>query len=632
MIKSHSSTFEHQIQTDIVRMKKSTQGELQTNWIFTARRLTSGCFFLIVVIISGCGSADKDQPSAQRPAIQTPKLTQGKDQTVRSATLPKDLPRTLPGSSNDSLTRPWFNEVTSASGVNFVYSDGSDSGFYQLLESVGGGVIVTDYDADGWPDLLFPGGGTLNGTDSITVSGRSAGLFRNQSDCKFTNATHISGIEDDSLYTHGGTAADINSDGFEDLIVCGFGGVQVWINNGDGTFEQDRTLVEFPTNRWAVSCVVTDFNLDGIADLYLLTYADWKPNADRRCLNDQQLRDICGPTMFDGIQDVLYRGTGEGFTDATVTMGLVPGNRGLGIIAADFNGDSRPDLAVVNDVQENQLYLNIEGDSFREDSLIWGMAYSDTGEREGSMGVAAGDYDQDGLLDFWYTNYAQQDNSLLRNSSNSGFLQTTGIMGLRGVSRKWVGFGTGFADFDCDGWDDLFVINGHVAYERLDSPYFQPPQLFRNMDGTSFIDVSNSGGPYFSSTHSGRGAATLDIDNNGTADLVVSHQNDPVSILQNTHQCNHWISLDLVAVTSQHSATGAVVSIEIEPGKELKKWRVSGGSYLSQGDRRLMFALPSDRSINAVVTWPGGAEEEFRMLPTNSVHTLIQGRGDDVSP
>ena len=616
-------------------MKKTTQIKTGTAKDSTARRLASGCFFLFLCTISGCDSDKNSLPVAatkpQQKTVQPPT----NNQTLQSATLPSHQQRQTPKLNNDQSTSPWFDDITSVSNLNFTYSDGSAAGLYQLLESVGGGVLVTDYDNDGWLDVVLPGGGTLlansPAAEALNVVGRSAGLFRNDTDCKFGERTEVSGMKDDSLYSHGGTASDLNADGFDDLVVCGFGNIQVWLNAGDGTFTRNEHLINFPQDEWAVSCVATDYDLDGISDLYVLTYADWAPSTNQLCVNDQQLRDICGPTLFKGAQDRLYHGDGEHFSDVTEKMKLSTGNRGLGIVATDFDGDARPDLAVVNDVQENQLYLNRQNQDFSEEAVIWGMAYSDTGEREGSMGVAAADYDQDGFLDMWYTNYAQQDNSLLRNSSNSGFLQATSSAGLRGASRNWVGFGTGFADFDCDGWDDLFVINGHVAYERLDSPYFQPPQLFRNHDGQSFHDVSNDAGSYFLSRRSGRGAATVDFDNNGTMDLIVSHQNDPVCVLRNNHKCNHWISFDIIGVTAQRSAIGAVVSIKMQAGKQLKKWRVSGGSYLSQSDQRLMFTLPTDQPVDVKVILPGGNQEAFNMLPTGTVHKLIQGRGKDVS-
>lgn len=375
--------------------------------------------------------------------------------------------------------------------------------------------------------------------------------------------------------------------------------------------------------------MAADYNRDGFCDIYLLTYADWQPDPQRKCLNDQKIRDICGPTMFSGAQDTLFRSNGVTFQDVSSEMGLLPQNRGLGVVAADFDNNGFIDFAVVNDVQENLLYLNEGGHSFREDGLIWGMAYSSTGEREGSMGVDSTDFNRDGSLDLWYTNYTQQDNSLLKSMSSTGFVHSAAVAKLAAVSRPWVGFGTGFGDFNCDGWDDLYVINGHVAYERRDSPYFQPPQIFQNVAGQSFREVTERGGPYFAGKRSGRGAACVDLDNNGAVDLVVVHQNDPVSVLVNHHSPKSWISLNLVGTVSERDAIGA--TIDLQSGSEsFRKWKTGGGSYLSHNDAAILFSLAADHDVIAIVKWPTGSVERFDQLPPGTLHTLIEGRGSNV--
>ncbi len=595
----------------------------------TARRISAGFFVLLSALNAGCQEETPPAASVRLPQTDpAPAITQH----VTSARLPKDQPRSLPTVDEARVGKGangWFVDVTKQSGMAFSYSDGSDAGFFQLLESVGGGVLCADYDRDGQQDVFLPGGGVLSGADAIVIGGKAGGLFRNQPLGQFTDQSANSGVNTASLYSHGGCTADLDADGFDDIIICGYGGIQIWRNAGDGTFAEQSASLGIHSERWNISAAVADYDLDGLPDLYLLTYADWFPDIHRRCQNDKHFRDICGPTMFGGVQDVLWHNSGTGFEDVTEPMGLVPANRGLGILATDLNGDARPDFAVVNDVEENQLYLNQGDEKFSEDALVWGMAYSDTGEREGSMGVSASDFNRDGLLDVWYTNYAQQDNSLMRNSSNSGFVHTASVTGLKGVSRPWVGFGTAFADFDCDGWDDLIVINGHVAYERLDSPYYQPPQIFKNDQGQRFRDVSPDGGRYFNQTRSGRGAAVVDLDNDGAPDLVVSHQNDPVTVLMNTADCDYWLSVELIGRSSDRNAVGASVTLALPDG-DRRKWVISGGSYLSSSDKRLLFSLDSSQSIEVLVTWPGGQQEVFRDVAIATHHKLIQGRGHNV--
>jgi len=523
-------------------------------------------------------------------------------------------------SSRDS---DWFREITADSGLNFTYRDGSESGFYQLLESVGGGVSAIDFDQDGWQDLCFAGGGAIHRqNDSLTVTGRHQALYRNSGGSFLTDVTALCGLQAGQLYTHGTLTTDIDTDGFPDLIIAGYRGLQVWWNAGDGSFLETSARHGVVSDRWNITVAAGDIDRDSLVDLYVLTYADWTPDLARVCHNDQRLKDICGPTGFPGTRDLLLRSDGHRFHDATDQAQLVAGNRGLGIVSADIDQNGHLDFFVVNDVEENQLYLNSGTLPLKEDGVLAGVAYSSTGQREGSMGVDLGDFDGDELADLWYTNYSHQDNSLLRNEHNNGFLHYADITGLSGVSRKWVGFGTGFSDFDCDGWPDLYVINGHVAYERLDSPYFQPPQLFRNDRGQRFTDVTDIGGAYFEHSRSGRGSACVDWNNDGAMDLVVVHQNEPVSLLQNQNAAESWIRVRLIARNTERTATGAKVSVRTSE-RMLTQWIISGGSYLSSNDRRLLFSLPDEESVTVTVTWLGGMSQTHRLPPGN--YTIIEG-------
>jgi len=414
-------------------------------------------------------------------------------------------------------------------------------------------------------------------------------------------------------------------------VVCGFGSLQLWHNLGDGTFAEVAAEYGLLSGDWNVTVAAGDFKRDGFVDLYIVTYANWKPDLKQLCKNDQGLRDICGPTLYPGTRDRMFENTGAGFQDTSEASHLVPKNRGLGIVTADIDDDGFLDAMVVNDVEENQLYFGDSSGVFTECGVLSGVAYSNTGEREGSMGIDLGDFDRDGRPDLWYTNYTQQDNSLLKNFSDRGFLHSADTVGLSGVSRPWVGFGTGFADFDCDGWEDLFVINGHVAYERRDSPYYQPPQLFRNEQGQRFVDVSSQGGPYFSLRWSGRGAAETDWNDDGAIDLIVVHQNDPVAVLTNLHTAKHWIRVNLVGTTSDRSAVGAKVTVEAGD-RTNTRWKCGGGNYLSHSDSRQLFILPEERPADVTVKWLGGRTEVFANLIPESTHTLIEGRGQHVTP
>ena len=361
--------------------------------------------------------------------------------------------------------------------------------------------------------------------------------------------------------------------------------------------------------------------------MYVITYCDWLPDHTERCINDQDLRDICGPSLYPGARDYLWRNKGDGtFEDVTDKAGLQEHSRALGVVAADMNEDGWMDIFVANDVQENQLYRGGPEFPLEEVGLLSGVAYSSTGEREGSMGVDVGDFDGDGRLDLWYANYANQDNSLRRNLGDMGFLDVAAPTGMVGVSRMWVGFGTGFADFDSDGWLDLFVANGHVSYERLDSPYRQPAQLFHNQAGKRFVDVSEQGGPYFSIDHVGRGAAVGDLDNDGGLDLVISHQNEPVVVLRNRRPAKNWVSVLLRGERSNPDAIGAKVTARYGD-RQLARWIRGGGGYASSFDPRILFPAVDDAPVSVTVKWPNGQVEVFPNLLKARLTNWSKGRG-----
>ena len=584
------------------------------------------CVFL-AAFLCGCGDRDHS-PAPQHGSVKGPAETAPASDRARSATIPALKPRKLrhrAGRKSD-----WFADVPDAFNVAPVYADGSEGGFYLLLETIGGGAASLDFDRDGDEDLVFTQGGGLSkahGPETIAIRGRPSRLYRNSGQLPFVDVTHLAGLEDDRHYTHGCTVCDFDADGFDDVVVAGYGGLQLWQNRGDGTFAERAETLGFTSSAWNITPAAADYDGDGLVDLYVVTYADWSPGREQFCPNDQGFRDVCGPTLYEGARDLLFRNTGEGFVNVADEVGLVPENRGLGVVTADFNHDGRIDFAVVNDVQENQLYLNGPDGRFREEGTLWGSAYSPTGEREASMGVEAGDYDGDGFIDLWYTNYALQDNSLLRNLDGTGFVHAAREVGLAGVSWPWVGFGTLLADFDGDGWDDIFIANGHVAYERRDSPYYQPAQLFQSEQGQRFVDVSESGGPYFDIRWSGRGAVKTDWDNDGAWDLVVSHQNEPAALLHNRRAPQSWIKLDLVGAQANRNAIGAEVRYQ-RGDRTVHLWKVGGGSYCSHSDRRLNPALPDESGpVDILVRWPGGGSETFARLGLKTTHALIEGQG-----
>jgi enediyne biosynthesis protein E4 len=581
--------------------------------------------FLGALLLTACGGPSRDasdEDLADKP--DQPPAAESPQDEPRNARIP--FFNKPPREPREPRADDWFEDVTAAADIDFTYRDGQEAGFYQLLENLGGGVAMFDYDRDGLMDLFFTGGGQLKGPP-IEISGLPSVLYRNEGNGRFRDVTAEAGVAGGSFYSHGVTVGDYDRDGWPDLFVAGFQGCQLFRNNQRGGFEDVTEAAGLKIERWGVTGAWVDIDNDGWLDLYVITYCDWLPDHRRRCMNDQQLRDICGPSMFPGAKDYLWRNRGDGtFEDITDRAGLEPHARALGVVAADFDEDGWMDIYVANDVQENHLYRGGPSFPLQSVGLMAGVAFSDHGERQGSMGVDVGDFDGDGRIDIWYTNYSNQDNSLMRNVDAMGFIGAGSVSGMFGISRVWVGFGTGFADFDSDGWADLFVANGHVAYERLDSPYYQPAQLFRNEAGQRFVDVSDQGGPYFSVPHVGRGAAIGDLDNDGGLDLVISHQNDPVVVLRNRQPPKYWVRVVLRGVESNPDAVGAKVSA-MHGDRRIYHWVRGGGGYASYFDPRLLFPAVDDNPVDVTVKWPLGRIEVFPELAQGQTHELVEGMG-----
>ncbi|MCH5373652.1 MAG: VCBS repeat-containing protein, partial [Planctomycetes bacterium] len=386
------------------------------------------CLVCFAVFLSACGRLAHDRPDvgsdgkpAQPPAGES---AQAEPPNARIPFFHKPTAKPREERSDD-----WFEDVTAQAGVDFTYRDGQEAGFYQLLENLGGGVAMFDYDHDGDIDLFMTGGGLLTGPP-IEISGLPSVLYRNDGNGRFTNVTAEAGVAGGSFYSHGCTVGDFDRDGWDDLFVAGFHGCRLYKNNQHGGFDDATETAGLRIDRWAVTGACVDIDNDGWLDLYVITYCDWLPDHRRRCLNDQQIRDICGPSLFPGARDYLWRNRGDGtFEDITDAAGLEERSRALGVVAVDMDEDGWMDIYVANDVQENHLYQGGQELPLKSVGLLSGVAFSEHGERQGSMGVDIGDFDGDGLIDVWYTNYSNQDNSLMRNVNELGFVGVSSVTG-----------------------------------------------------------------------------------------------------------------------------------------------------------------------------------------------------------
>ncbi|MCA9072538.1 MAG: VCBS repeat-containing protein, partial [Planctomycetaceae bacterium] len=413
---------------------------------------------------------------------------------------PSDANNERPIESEEDLTpRPddWFEDKSAESQISFTYRNGQEARQTLILESLGGGVAMLDFDQDGDLDLFFTGGGTIKGK-TAAIKGRPSALFRNDGSWKFTDVTHAMGLDVAGDYSHGCAVADFNRDGYPDLFVCCYGNSHLFQNVEGRQFKDVTGEAHLQADGWCTAAAWSDIDQDGYPDLFVTRYLTWSPKTARPCFHRDGQRDVCSPGDYPAAGDFLFHNRGDGtFEEISKSAGITRLGKGLGVVSADVNNDGWMDFYVANDECDNDLYLGGPGRTFQETSLRAGVATNEFGMHDGSMGVDAADLTGDGKLDLWVTNFEAEDNVLYQNLGNGLFTQISAKAGLAGQSRRQVGFGTALADFDGDGRLDIFVANGHVFYHGGQLPYLQRPQLFQNNAEGRFKNVSEVGGPYF---------------------------------------------------------------------------------------------------------------------------------------
>lgn len=531
----------------------------------------------------------------------------------------------------------WFEDVTNATGIQHIYRNDQEAGHLSILETLGGGVAVLDFDQDGKLDLFFTGGGEFTGPDKNQISGLSHHLYRNLGDWSFSDVTQVSGLAKSPFYSHGAYACDYDLDGYPDLVVTGWGGLALYHNETNGLggrrFTDVTQRAGMTREIWCTSAAWADFDGDGYPDLYVCRYVDWSFSKNPKCsYHDANLPDVCPPTVFDALPHALYRNNRDGtFTEIAEVAGLHAGSarsqgKGLGVVVADFNNDSLPDIYVANDTTDNLLFLNRGKAKFVENGVVAGVARDDRGVPNGSMGVAVGDPDGTGRPSLLVTNYQNELPALYRNDGQATFTFHSQASGIAAVGRSSVGFGCAFADFDRDGWEDLLLVNGHVIRHPVGTTVAQKPILLRNEGKGRFAVVSDLGGEFFRQSHHARGLVTGDFDNDGRLDLVVARVNQPAIVLRNVRSdCGHWVGIELEAFNHQ-DLVGAKVTLEAG-GRKQTRFPIGGGSYLSSSDRRFIIGIGENKAIGTLtVEWPRGGEQKqtWEGLAIDRYHRLRQ--------
>jgi hypothetical protein len=544
-----------------------------------------------------------------------------------------------------------FQNVAAQAGLARWHNTTGDSTKHIIIEAKGSGVCLLDFDHDGWLDIYL-----VNGSTFDAISGKAtpphAALFRNNHDGTFTDVTQKAGVANDR-WGLGCTVGDYDNDGWPDLYVTNLGRNRLYHNNRDGTFtdvaEKAGVALASDSPDYAVDytgATFGDYDGDGRLDIFVAGYILYdfnhppvagSPSVHSKVCQYRGVEVMCGPRGLQGAEDHLFHNNGDGtFTDVSAKAGVSDPNHyyGLGALFVDVNGDGKPDLAVANDSTPNYLYINKGDGTFDDESYQSGYAFNGAGREVSNMGIAAGDYENNGRMDLVNTDFSDDYDVVFHNDGTGTFDDYSYRSGVASYTIPFVGFGDGFLDYDNDGWKDLLIVNGHVYPEVDRNPdwgtsYAQRPLLFHNLHNGKFKLVPAVEGTGLASLAVGRGATFGDLFNNGKIDVVINNLDGPPLLLRNVNSDHHhWVTLQLVGGPgSPRDAVGATVYLTAS-GVRQRGDVLSGGSYLSSNDMRVHFGLgDTDRIDDVEIHWPSGNVEHVQIPAVDSIYTVTEGKG-----
>lgn len=546
--------------------------------------------------------------------------------------VPNILAAAKPGSGATSISVT-FTNIRQTAGITFK-QDSTESDQKYYLETMGTGVGWIDYDQDGLMDLYFVQTGA---TDAYKPSRplRSA-LYHNNGDGTFADVTVKAGVGGEGHYGQGVAVGDFDNDGYPDLYVTGYGSALLYHNNGDGTFTDVTAHAGVAdTGQWSTSAAWFDYDKDGWLDLVVCNYLEWSPKKNLWCGEHRPgYRAYCSPNEYPGQRIALFHNNHDGtFTDVSKTSGVgIPEAKGMGVVTVDVNNDGWPDIVIANDTWPNFLFINQKDGTFKDVSLISGVAASEDGKYEAGMGIDATDVDGDGWPDIYVTHLDFELDRLYHNNHDGTFDDATYPCGIGNSATLLSGVAMKFMDYDNDGWDDILQANGamvdNIPLYHSEVAYREPLLMFHNLGHGKFTKVSDRLGPDFNHPIAGRGLAVADFDNDGDLDLVVIDRGDYPELLRNDGgNANSWLTVRLIGSKSNRDGNGASLRLTSEGFTQAKQSK-GGMSYMSAHDPRIHFGLGRRKKIDALeIAWPSGQVDHLTSVPINQIITVQEGKG-----